>query len=213
MCIEFTIQVSKQKNALESRGPGIDPFRASGPKNGFWPHLKNGGNMARKMGKMAPNSIFEPFSGHFLHFPGHFSYFPGHFSPHFSGEAKIRVSAIFVSISGRRPDMDLYQVHGIPKNAHVFSCRDGKRKLAKILSTSCTWWAFRPRKKIFSPPPPSPRKQPPSPSPPPPLSPGRPPLLGFSIENRPPPLPGASNSPFPSPEHQKIKNIRNVHRV
>ena len=54
------------------------------PKNGFWPHLKNGGNMAQKIGKMARNSIFEPFSGHFFHFPGHFSHFPGHFSPFFS---------------------------------------------------------------------------------------------------------------------------------
>ena len=69
---------------LESRGPGIDPFRAGGPKwgrkwpkNGFWPHLKNGGKMARKMRKMAwkmenidrkwpENGI----SAHFSHFPG-----------------------------------------------------------------------------------------------------------------------------------------------
>ena len=67
-------------NGLESRGPGIDPFRASGPKwgrkwpkHGFWPHLKNGGIMDRKREKMARKSIFEPFSGHFFHSLGHFS--------------------------------------------------------------------------------------------------------------------------------------------
>ena len=30
------------------------------------------------------------------------------------GEAKIHISAIFVSISGRRPKMDLHQVYRIP---------------------------------------------------------------------------------------------------
>ena len=72
--------------------------------------------MARKMGKMGPNSIFEPFSGYFFHFPGHFFSFSGPFFPHFSGEAQIHFSAIFVPISGRKPEMDLYQVHGIPAN-------------------------------------------------------------------------------------------------
>ena len=66
--------------ALESRGPGIDPFRAGGPKwgrkwpkNGFWPHLKNGGKMARKMEKMAPKWFDNGIPGHFPHFPGHAS--------------------------------------------------------------------------------------------------------------------------------------------
>ena len=59
---------------LESRGPGIDPFRASGPKwgrkwpkNGLWPHLKNGGKMVRKMrmifGRMVTPSQDVPFFG------------------------------------------------------------------------------------------------------------------------------------------------------
>ena len=104
---------------LESCGPGIDPFRAGGPK---WLRPENGRKMAfglteKKTGKwvkMARNSIFELFSGHVFHFRGHFSHFPGHFSPISSGDAKIRFSAIFVPISGRRPEMDLYQVHGIP---------------------------------------------------------------------------------------------------
>ena len=71
---------------LQSCGPGKDPFRASGPKwgrkwpkNGFWPHLGNGANRAWKMGKMARNSVFEPFLGDFLHFSGHSSHFPGQF--------------------------------------------------------------------------------------------------------------------------------------
>ena len=65
---------------------------------------KMGGNMARKIGKMARNSIFEPFSGQFSMFWAIFLIFQaifqvrpnpffGHFRPHFG---------------------DLYQVHGIP---------------------------------------------------------------------------------------------------
>ena len=46
---------------------------------------------------------------------GPFFSFSGPCFPHFSGEAKIHFSAIFVPISGRRPEMDLYQVHGIPR--------------------------------------------------------------------------------------------------
>ena len=38
------------------------------------------------------------------------------------------------------------------------------------------------------------------------------PGMGFSMENRPPHPPGASDSPFPSPEQKRIKNIRNVHQ-
>ena len=40
-----------------------------------------------------------------------------------------------------------------------------------------------------------------------------PPLVGFSIKNGSPPPPGDSDSPFPLPEHKKIKNIRNVHQL
>ena len=70
-------------------------------------------------------------------------------------------------------------------------------------------WTFRPRKKIFSPPPqknsPIRRRHPPGPSAPPVLE-NPPPLLGFSIKNRSPqPAPGASDSPFPFPEPKKIK--------
>ena len=76
-----------------------------------------------------------------------------------------------------------------------------------------SWWTFRPRKKIFSPPPPnSPirRRHPPGPSAP--LPPGDPPPGIFKKKINPPP-PGASDSPFPLPEQKKIKNIRNVHQV
>ena len=44
---------------------------------------------------------------------GPFFPFSGPFSPHILGEAKIHFSAIFVLISCRRPEMDLYQVDGI----------------------------------------------------------------------------------------------------
>ena len=65
--------------------------------------------MARKMGKMALQAIFGPF------FPFFAPFFPfsGPFLPHFTGKAKIHFSAIFVAISARRPEMELYQVHGI----------------------------------------------------------------------------------------------------
>ena len=74
------------------------------------------------------------------------------------------------------------------------------------------WWTFRPRKNIFSPPPPS--KFPNSPqtpsrpsTPPPPWA---PPSGIFNKKwTRPPP--GASDSPFPLPEQKK--KIRNVHQV
>ena len=79
----------------------------------FWPHLKNGGHMAWKMGKMGRNSIFEPFSGHFFPFPRPFLIFRAIF-PHFSNEAKNHISAIFVPILGRRPEMNLYQAYRIP---------------------------------------------------------------------------------------------------
>ena len=59
------------------------------------------GKMARKMGKMAGNSAFKPFS------------VSGHVSPVFQVRPKIHFLAIFVPISGRRPEMDLYEVHGI----------------------------------------------------------------------------------------------------
>ena len=113
---------------LESRGPRIDPFRASGPKwgrkwpkNGFWPCQKNGGSMARKMAKNGPKFHFRTILGPFFPFSGPFSPFCGPFSPHFSGKAKMHVSAIFVPISGRRPEMDLYEVHGIPTLGFKFS--------------------------------------------------------------------------------------------
>ena len=85
------------------------------------------------------------------------------------------------------------------------------------------WWAFRPRKRIFSPHPPPPKiphRHPPSPSAPPPpswetpLPPGRPPsLLGFSIKNGPPPPSWCFGLPLPLPRAEKIKNIRNVHQA
>ena len=63
----------------------------NGPENG-----KNGPKMVRKW-NFGPLS---PFSGPCF--------------PHFSGKAKIHFPAIFVPISGLRPEMDLYEVHGIP---------------------------------------------------------------------------------------------------
>ena len=74
-------------------------------------------------------------------------------------------------------------------------------------------------KKIFSPPPPPPPNRPnslqtPSRPPRPPPHPllGEPPPSGIFNKNRPPSLPVAPGSPFPSPEQKKIKNIRNVHQ-
>ena len=61
-----------------------------------------------------PKFHFRTILGPFFPFSGPFFSFSGPFSPHFSGEAKIHVSAIFVPISGRRPEMDLYEIHGIP---------------------------------------------------------------------------------------------------
>ena len=40
-----------------------------------------------------------------------------------------------------------------------------------------------------------------------------PPLLEFSVENRPSPLPAPRTPPSPSQTRKKIKNIRNVHQV
>ena len=76
------------------------------------------------------------------------------------------------------------------------------------------WWTFRPRKKIFSPPPspkfPTRRRHPPDPSAHPPLG-APPPPPGFSIKKTdphpaPPPVLGASDSPFPLPEQRKKKS-------
>ena len=52
---------------LQSRGPPTDPFsglqREMATKNGFGPHLENGGNVARKMGKMARKWLENEISG------------------------------------------------------------------------------------------------------------------------------------------------------
>ena len=50
-CIATMIfrQQPKCHIVLQSRGP----YRSISGKKGFWPHLANGGKMARKMGKMA----------------------------------------------------------------------------------------------------------------------------------------------------------------
>ena len=57
-----------------------------------------------------------------------------------------------------------------------------------------SWRAFRPRKKIFSPPPQIPCRHPPGRLAPP-FSRENPPFLGFSLKNRPPRLPVAPDSP------------------
>ena len=92
-----------------------------------------------------------------------------------------------------------------PVFAHLQFFSDSK------IHQKVSWWTFQPQKKIFCPPPPIPRKHPPGPSPPPP-SPARetPPLLGFSIKSRARPPPGASDSPFPSPEQKKMKISKNT---
>ena len=66
---------------------------------------------------------------------------------------------------------------------------------------------FRPRKKIFSPPPPKIPNLPQTPSRPlGPSPPGEtPPLVGFSIKNRPPPSRRPRTPPSPSPSRKKNK--------
>ena len=84
---------------------------------------------------------------------------------------------------------------------------------AMLFGSIVSWWEFRPRKKIFSPPPPPNFVQTPSrPLAPPPPPARRPPSPGIFSKIIFPPNPGASDSPFPSPEQEKIKNIRNVHQ-
>ena len=72
------------------------------PRNGFWHQLENGPENGKKGPKLAQNEISD-------HFPIFRTIFP-----QFPSEAKIHFSAIFVPISGRRPEMSLYEVHGIP---------------------------------------------------------------------------------------------------
>ena len=83
----------------------------------------------------------------------------------------------------------------------------GRNEISTQRFSSINLVDIRPRKKIFSPPPPN-KKFPNSPQRPShPLGPSPPPW-DFSIENRFP-----SDSPFPLPKQEKIKNIRNVHQV
>ena len=97
------------RKELQCRGPHIHfGLGRKWPKNGFGRHLDNGGAMARTMGKWPEIPFFEPLSRQF--FP-----FSGPFPPHCPGEAKIHFLAIFVLISGRRPAMDLYEVHGVAR--------------------------------------------------------------------------------------------------
>ena len=82
----------------------------------------------------------------------------------------------------------------------------------KNFSKSVAWWAFRPRKKIFSSPPKIPRGHPPGPSPPPPLS-WENPLPLEILNKKPTPAPSwRLGLPLPLPRAEKIKNIRNVHQ-
>ena len=85
------------------------------------------------------------------------------------------------------------------------------QSLAILCIASKTWWTFRPRKKIFSPPPPVPQFAADTlPAPRPLLE--IPPLLGFSIKNG-SPLSWRLGLPLPPPRaEKKIKNIRNVHQ-
>ena len=117
----LSAEISGCPLGLESRGPGIDPFRASGPKwgrkwptNGFWPHLKNGGKMAWKMRKMARKMGKKARKWFENGISDHFSHFPGHVSPIFRVRPKSIFRPFSSPISGRRPEMDLYEVYGIP---------------------------------------------------------------------------------------------------
>ena len=64
---------------------------------------------------------------------------------------------------------------------------------------------FGSEKKYLAPPLPNSPQTLPATSPPPPPPLGDPPLLGFSIKIRPPPLPVAPDSPFPSPNRKNKK--------
>ena len=114
----------------------VKTCKACFPNNGqpaaSWPkvntpegHPKNGGKMARKMGKMARNSICEPFSGHFFHFPGHFFHFPGHFSPIF----QVRPKFIFRPFSSKS-GLKVCRAKSAAKNANIadFLCGLGVPK-------------------------------------------------------------------------------------
>ena len=72
--------------------------------------------MARKMRKMA-RKMEKNGNGSKMGFRAIFP-FSGPCFSHFFRQAKIHLSAIFVPISGRRPERDLYQVHGIPTHDH-----------------------------------------------------------------------------------------------
>ena len=85
------------------------------------------------------------------------------------------------------------------RSLHV-TLKDRKRKYI-------SWWEFRPRLKIFSPPTPIPHTHPPGPSPPP-NPPGKPPPGIFNKKSS-PPLPAPRT---PLPLRQAEKKIRDVHQ-
>ena len=74
-----------------------------------------------------------------------------------------------------------------------------------------TWWAFRPRKKIFSFSPKIPRRHPPGPSPPPLV--GEPPVPSWDFQLKTDPLPFLAPRTPPSPPPSRKKIFRNVHQV
>ena len=82
------------------------------------------------------------------------------------------------------------------------SCFQLKKTLPKCFS----WWAFRPRKKIFSPPPPPHRHSPLAPFPLPRILLGTPPFPIFLIKNR-PPRPPPRILPLPPPRNRKKSKI------
>ena len=78
---------------------------------------------------------------------------------------------------------------------------------------SLAWWTFRPRKKIFSPPPKKIPNSPPTPSRPLVPSPSwRTPPSGIFNKNR-PPLPSWQPQTPPSPSPSRTKKIRNIRNV
>ena len=120
---------------LESRGPGIDPFRAGGPKwgrkwpkHGFWPPGK-WEKMARKMEKNSPKMVGKWNFGPFFSFPCHVSpifqvrppksIFRRHFRPHFGPEAQ---NGSIPGPRGSQPWSSVGATHTSPHRTDQYLC-------------------------------------------------------------------------------------------
>ena len=94
------------------------------------------------------------------------------------------------------------------------TCSAGPFCLLPMIIYLILGWEFRPRKRIFAPPPPKKNSpQTPSMPNPPPLSPGKPPPPRIFIQKKRTPAPFLPpRAPSSFPPSRKIKNIRNVHQ-